>query len=73
MDYSQIFLEMLHFLQLTYKKFPKFMIEIMAENYGIPLNEIKPLMVKFRKEGILLILKDEGYTFTLNKKFSDLK
>ena len=54
MDYSEIFLEMLQFLQLTYRKFPKFMIEIMAENYGIPLQEIKPLMNKFRKEGILL-------------------
>jgi len=69
MDYSETFLEMLQFLQLTYKKFPKFMIEIMAENYGIPLNEIKPLMIKFRKQGILLILKEEGYTFTLNNNF----
>ena len=67
MDYSETFLEMLQFLQLTYKKFPKFMIEIMAENYDIPLKEVKPLMHKFRKEGILLILRDEGYTFTLNK------
>ena len=68
MDYSETFLEMLQFLQLTYRKFPKFMIEIMAENYGIPLQEIKPLITKFRKEGILLILKGEGYTFTLNHK-----
>lgn len=69
MDYSETFLEMLQFLQLTYKKFPKFMIEVMAENYGIPFKEIKPLMHKFRKEGILLMLKNEGYTFTLNKNF----
>ncbi|MFX1286822.1 MAG: hypothetical protein ACFFB5_24500 [Promethearchaeota archaeon] len=66
MDYSETFLEMLQFLQLTYQKFPKFMIEIMAENYSIPRKEIKPLIHKFRKEGILLILKNEGYTFTLN-------
>jgi len=71
LDYSEIFLEMLQFLQFTYRKFPKFMIEIMAEQYGIPLQEIKPLMVKFRKEGILLILKDEGYTFRLNSKNSN--
>ena len=43
------------------------MIEVMAENYGIPRKEVKPLMLKFRKEGILLILRNEGYTFTLNK------
>ncbi|MFX1316211.1 MAG: hypothetical protein ACFE9T_10130 [Promethearchaeota archaeon] len=66
MDYSEIFLEVLQFLQSTYKKFPKFMIEVMAENFGIPLKEIKPLINKFRKEGILIILKNEGYTFTLN-------
>ena len=69
MDYDKTFLKMLQFLQLTYQKFPKFMIEIMADNFGIPLNEIKPLMLKFRKEGILLILKDKGYTFMLNESF----
>jgi len=67
MDYSETFLEMLHFLQITYKKFPKFMIEVMAENYGIPRKEVKPLMLKFRKKGILFILRNEGYTYTLNK------
>jgi len=69
MDYDETFLKMLQFLQFTYQSFPKFMIEIMADNYGIPLNEIKPLMFKFRKEGILLILKDKGYTFMLNESF----
>ncbi len=64
MDYSEAFLEMLHFLRLTYTKF---MIEVMAENYGIPRKEVKPLIHKFRKEGILLILKNEGCTFTLHK------
>lgn len=67
MDYDETFLKMLQFLQLTYNKFPKFMIEIMTEKYGIPLKEIKPLMLKFRKKGILQILKEEGYTFKLNK------
>ena len=67
MDYDETFLKMLQFLQLTYNKFPKFMIEIMAEKYGIPLKEIKPLMLKFRRKGILQILKEEGSTFKLNK------
>jgi len=69
MNYSETFLEMLQFLKYTYKKFPKFMIEVMADNYGIPRKEVKPLMLKFRKEGILLIFKNEGYTYTLNKDF----
>ncbi|MFW9822728.1 MAG: hypothetical protein ACFFE4_07330 [Candidatus Thorarchaeota archaeon] len=67
MDYSATFYEMLRFLQQSYKKFPKFMIEIMAEKFDIPLEEINPLFLKFRKKGILLIVKDEGYTFRLNK------
>ncbi|MFW9828028.1 MAG: hypothetical protein ACFFEY_10570 [Candidatus Thorarchaeota archaeon] len=69
MDYSETFLKMLQFLQFTYEKFPKFMIEIMADKYGIPMEEIKRLIIKFRKEGILIIKKDEGYTFTLNTRF----
>lgn len=43
------------------------MIEVMAENYNIPRKEVKPLKNKFRKAGILLLLKNEGYTYTLNK------
>ena len=73
MDYSETFLKVLQFLQLTYWKFPKFMVEIMAENFGIPVKEIKPLMHKFRKKGILRILKNEGYTFTLNKEIDKVK
>ncbi len=72
MDYSVPFLEMLRLLQRTYKKFPKFLIEIMAENYGIPRTEVRPLMHKFRKEGVLLMLKNEGYTFTLNKNHQSI-
>jgi hypothetical protein len=67
MDYSNTFYEMLQFLHRSYKKFPKFMIEIMADKYNIPLKEIKPLLNKFRKSGILLIVKDEGYMFKLSE------
>ncbi len=68
MDYSDKFLEVLHYLATTYRKFPKFMIEIIAENYGIPSYKIKELIHKFRKEGILVIVKNEGYTFVLENK-----
>jgi len=43
------------------------MIEVMAEKYDIPLKEIKPLLNKFRKNKILIIVKDEGYTFKLKE------
>ncbi|MFW9951087.1 MAG: hypothetical protein ACFFKA_13295 [Candidatus Thorarchaeota archaeon] len=65
-DYSNRFLEVLQYLQTTYKKFPKFMIEIIAENYEIPHSEIKDLIFKYVKSGILKILKDEGYYFQLD-------
>ena len=65
-DYSEKFLEALHFLQSSYKKFPKFMIEIIAENYGIPPAEVKKLINIFRRNGMLKILKNEGFSYQLN-------
>ena len=65
-DYSERFMEALHSLQKSYKKFPKFMIEIIAENYGIPNAEVKKLFNTFRRNGILKILKNEGFYYQLN-------
>lgn len=66
-NYSDRFLEALHSLQKSYKKFPKFMIEIIAENYGIPPLEVKKLFNIFRKNGMLKILKNEGFYYQLNE------
>ena len=66
-DYSERFLEVLHSLQKSYKKFPKFMIEIIAENSGIPPSEVKKLFNTYRKNGILKILKNEGFNYQLNE------
>lgn len=66
-NYSDRFLEALHSLQKSYKKFPKFMIEIIAENYGIPSLEVKKLFNIFRKNGMLKILKNEGFYYQLNE------
>ena len=65
-DYSARFLEALHSLQKSYKKFPKFMIEIIAEDYGIPPLEVKKLITIFRRNGMLKILKNEGFYYQLN-------
>jgi len=67
MGNEQAFEEVLEFLNRTYKKFPKFLIEIMAEDHGIPPSEIKTLIQKFRKSGLLAITRNEGYYYTLNK------
>ena len=66
-DYTNRFLEVLQYLQSTYEKFPKFLIEIIAENFGIPSSEVKELIYLFRKKGMLKILKDEGYYFQLHQ------
>ena len=66
-DYSGKFLEALHSLQIRYRKFPKFMIEIIAEDHGIPSQEVKKLFRIFRRNGMLKILKDEGFSYQLNE------
>jgi len=68
-DYSGKFMEALHSLQKSYKKFPKFMIEIIAENYGIPPLEVRKLFNIFRRNGMLKIIKNEGFYFQLNESF----
>ena len=68
-DYSKKFIEALHSLQKSYKKFPKFMIEIIAENYGIPPLEVRKLFNIFRRNGMLKIIKNEGFYFQLNETF----
>ncbi|MFX1380231.1 MAG: hypothetical protein ACFFA4_14180 [Promethearchaeota archaeon] len=68
-DYSGRFLEALHSLQKSYKKFPKFMIEIIAENYGIPPLEVRKLFNIFRRNGMLKIIKNEGFYYQLNETF----
>ncbi|MFW9782649.1 MAG: hypothetical protein ACFFFB_10240 [Candidatus Heimdallarchaeota archaeon] len=65
-DYSERFLEALKYLHNTYKKFPKFMIEIIAENYEIPPAEIKALIYLYTKNGMLKIIKNEGYYYQLD-------
>ena len=64
-DYSNKFLEALEYLHSTYKKFPKFMIEIIAEEYGIPNNEVKKLIITYIKNGILKIQRREGFYYQL--------
>jgi DNA-binding IscR family transcriptional regulator len=65
-DYSNKFLEALNYLKSTYKKFPKFMIEIIAEENGIPNNEVKKLINTYTKNGILKIQRSEGFYYQLN-------
>ena len=61
-DYSEKFKTLLKKLSTMYKKFPKFMIEIMAEDYKIPMPEINILINEFEKKGVLIPLKKNYFT-----------
>lgn len=50
----------------SYNKFPYYILEIMAENYAIPLSELKLLVKNSQKEGYLIHSPDNSYRINLN-------
>ena len=66
-NFEELFREVLLELSKLYGKFPKFMLEIMADNYRIPALELKLLIKSFKKQGILTVLKNENYYYKVNK------
>jgi len=52
-DYTTDFKRMLSELSSTYKKFPYYILEMMAEDYKIPINELKILIPDFLHRGFL--------------------
>lgn len=67
-DFTEKFKRMLIEISKTYKEFPYYIIEVMADNYGIPNSEIKILTRYFLKEGFLIRL--ENYFYSINDKNS---
>ena len=67
-DYKRKFNEMLIELSKLYGKFPKYMLEIMAENYNIPRSELCLLINEFKKNNTLIILKESDFYFQIVKK-----
>jgi len=67
-DFEEPFSEVLLELSRLYGKFPKYMLEIMADNYRIPALELKLLIKSFKKQGILTVLKNENYYYQLELK-----
>lgn len=68
LDFKEQFSEVLLELSKLYGKFPKYMLEIMADNYGIPAVELKLLIKSFKKLGILTVLKNEDFYYQLEIK-----
>ena len=62
-NYKQKFTEMLFELSKLYKRFPKYMLEIMSEDYGIPAIELKTLIRNAKKSG-MLIKNDDYYYYS---------
>ena len=60
-DYLDTFKKMLLELSKSYKEFPLYLIEIMADNYNIPDTELKLLIRNFQKQGILTRLHNYSY------------
>ena len=58
------FKKMLNEISESYSQFPLYLLEIMAENYAIPLLELKFLLKNFQKEGYLIRL--EGNLYKIN-------
>jgi len=67
-DFKEQFYEVLLELSRLYGKFPRYMLEIMADNYGIPTVELKLLIKSFKKQGILTVLKNEDFYYQLEIK-----
>lgn len=67
-DFKEQFIGILFELSKLYGKFPKYMLEIAAENYGIPAVELNLLTKSFRKQGVLTVLKNEDFYYHLEKK-----
>ena len=67
-DYKVKFNKMLMELSKLYGKFPKYLLEIMAENYGIPHSELCVLIDEFKKNEILIVVKESDFYFKVVKK-----
>lgn len=63
-DYIHMFERLLRELSLTYSSFPKYIIEILADNYGIPQSELKELIRQFKRRGILQVRENRDYYST---------
>lgn len=67
-NYERKFQEMLIELTKLYKTFPLYIIEIWAEKYRIPNEELKILMRNLQRQGILIKVKNHSYKFKIRKE-----
>ena len=66
-DYRNKFNEMLIELSRLYKRFPEYLLEIIAEDYQIPSVELKTLIRSAKKSGVLNKNGDDDMYYRCNK------
>lgn len=62
-DYSHQFKQSLYELGKMYPSFPKYLIELMAENYSIPTSKVAGLIQRMIREEFLLYSKKQNVYF----------
>ena len=69
-DYLAKFTAMLLELSKLYKRFPKYMLEIMAEDHDIPALELKSLIMSAKKSGTLVKNSDNDLYYRHKKEIN---
>lgn len=64
-EFSNEFNKMLQEISRSYTTFPFYVLEITAENYAIPLSELRLLVRSSLKEGFLILSEDNLYRLNL--------
>jgi len=67
-NYQNLFQNLLLDLSKKFTRFPEYMIELMAESYGIPSSELILLINESKRKGFLIALNNEEFYFKLNEK-----
>ncbi len=67
-DYTDKFNEMVIELSSLYNQFPKYLLEIKAEDYGIPAIELKTLIRSAKKSGELIKIENDDTYYRRKKK-----
>lgn len=63
------FKSLLHNLSKMYRKFPAYMIEILAENSGIPKQELPLLIKEFKNKKFLIQLKEDDLYYKVSQEY----
>ncbi len=64
-EYSNKFTLLLQKLSNSYEEFPFYLIELMADDFNIPISELRILINSFKHKGLLIHLKNNYFKINL--------